>query len=83
MPQTAIWHFGWHVTDKRASPKRYQEIGTKLLPLYTGDGDGFVYVNSDTWPGAGGLGGTLGRTKSQIAAAKAQGSQRVAPDSAT
>ena len=72
-PQTAIWHFGWHVTDERASLKRYQEIGTKLLPLYTGDGDAFVYVNSDTWPGAGGPGGALGRTKSQIADAKAQG----------
>ena len=69
MPQTAIWHFGWHVTDERASLKRFQEIGTKLLPLYTGDGDGFVYVNSDTWPGGG---GALGRTKSQIAEAKAQ-----------
>jgi len=75
MPQTAIWHFGWHVTDERASLKRYQQIGTKLLPLYTGDGDGFVYVSSDTWPGAGGPGGALGRTKSQIADAKAQGIQ--------
>lgn len=73
MPQTAFWHFGWHVTDERASLKRYREIGTKLLPLYTGDGDGLVYVSSDTWPGAGGPGGALGRTKSQIADAKAQG----------
>ena len=73
MPQTAIWHFGWHVTDERASLKRYQEIGTKLLPLYTGDGDGFVYINSDTWPGGGGAGGALGRTQAQIADAKAQG----------
>ncbi len=73
MPQTAFWHFGWHVTDERASLKRYREIGTKLLPLYTGDGDGFVYVSSDTWPGAGGPGGALGRTKSQIAEAKAKG----------
>jgi len=74
-PQTAIWHFGWHVTDERASLKRYQENGTKLLPLNTGDGDGFVYVSSDTWPGAGGPGGALGRTRSQIAEAKAQGIQ--------
>jgi catechol 2,3-dioxygenase-like lactoylglutathione lyase family enzyme len=73
MPQTAIWHFGWHVTDERASLKRFQEIGTKVLPLYTGDGDGFVYVNSDSWPGGGGPGGALGRTKSQIAEAKALG----------
>ncbi len=74
-PQTAIWHFGWHVTDERTSLHRFQEIGTRVLPLYTGDGDGFVYVNSDTWPGAGGPGGALGRTQSQIAAAKAQGIQ--------
>jgi catechol 2,3-dioxygenase-like lactoylglutathione lyase family enzyme len=73
LPQTAVWHFGWHVTDERASLKRYQEIGTKLLPLYTGEGDNFVYVNSDTWPGGGGPGGALGRTQSQIAEAKAQG----------
>jgi hypothetical protein len=72
-PQTAIWHFGWHVTDERASLKRFQEIGTKVLPLYTGEGDSFVYVNSDSWPGGGGPGGALGRTQSQIADAKAQG----------
>jgi catechol 2,3-dioxygenase-like lactoylglutathione lyase family enzyme len=75
MPQTAVWHFGWHVTDERASLKRYQEIGTRLLPLYTGDGDGFVYVNSDTWPGGGGAGGALGRTTAQIGEAKAQSIQ--------
>ncbi len=23
-PQTAIWHFGWHVTDTRASLESYQ-----------------------------------------------------------
>ena len=65
LPQTAIWHFGFHSTDERASLKRYQEIGTKVLPLYTGDADRFVYINSDFWPGAGGPGGALGRTRSQ------------------
>jgi catechol 2,3-dioxygenase-like lactoylglutathione lyase family enzyme len=74
-PQSAFWHFGWHVTDERASLKRFQEIGTKLLPLYTGDGDGYVWINSDTWPGGGGAGGGLGRTKSQIAEAKEKGLQ--------
>jgi catechol 2,3-dioxygenase-like lactoylglutathione lyase family enzyme len=69
-PQSAFWHFGWHVTDERASLKHYQEIGTKLLPLYTGDGDGSVWINSDSWPGGGGPGGALGRTKAQIAEAK-------------
>jgi len=71
-PQTAIWHFGFYVTDERAVFKRFGEIGTKVLPLYTGDGDGAVYINSDTWPGGGGPGGALGRTKEQIAEAKAQ-----------
>ena len=27
-PQSAFWHFGWHVTDERGSLKHYQEIGT-------------------------------------------------------
>ena len=70
-PQTAIWHFGWHVTDERANFARYRESGdVKLLPLYTGEGDASVLVSSDTWPGAA---GTLGRTRSQIADAKAKG----------
>src|SRR5204862_3571974 len=46
-----------------------------LLPLYTIDGDGSggsVYVSSDTWPGTGGV---PGRTKAQIAEAKATGVQ--------
>src|SRR6185369_12728119 len=34
-PQTAIWHFGWHVTDTRASLERYRRRGdVTLLPLY-------------------------------------------------
>jgi len=70
-PQTAIWHFGWHVKDERADLARYQQGGdVKLLPLYTGDGDGSVLVSSETWPGTG---GSLGLTKSQIAEAKAKG----------
>src|SRR5262245_27633982 len=55
-PQTAIWHFGWHVTDSRACMEAYQErpdVG--LLPLYTGDGGGSVLISSDTWPGTGGV----------------------------
>jgi len=69
-PQTAVWHYGWNVTDERAYLARYKEMGTKLLPLWTGEGDNFVYVSSDSWPGAS---GTLGRTKTQIEEAKAQG----------
>jgi catechol 2,3-dioxygenase-like lactoylglutathione lyase family enzyme len=72
-PQTAIWHFGWHVTDSRASLERYQRRSdVTLLPLYTGDDGGSVLVSSDTWPGRGGV---LGLTKAQIVEAKAAGVQ--------
>src|SRR5579864_2371317 len=67
LPQSAFWHFGWHVTEERAEEKRFKETGVTMLPLYTGDGDGSVWINSDSWPGTG---GTLGRTKEQIAEAK-------------
>jgi len=71
-PQTAIWHFGWHVENVHKSLEIYlQRKDVHLLPLYTTDEGGFVYVSSDTWPGAGGL----GRTKAEIAQAKAQGIQ--------
>lgn len=68
-PQTAVWHFGWHVTDVRKTLERFTRDGVTLLPLYTGDG-GTVAVSSDTWPGTGGV---LGLTKAQIADAKANG----------
>jgi len=76
-PQTAIWHFGWHVTDTRASLDTYKRrSGLTLLPLYTtdesGDEGGSVLVSSDTWPSAG---RTPGLTKAQIAEAKANGVQ--------
>lgn len=67
-PETAIWHFGWHVTAIRTTLATYRSRpDVKLLPLYTGDG-GTVDISSDTWPGAGGI---LGLTKAQIADAKA------------
>ena len=70
-PQTAIWHFGWHVTDTRASRDTYEaRADLTLLPLYTGDDGGLVLISSDTWPGTGGV---LGLTKAQIAEAKAKG----------
>ena len=70
-PQTAIWHFGWHVVDVRKNLEEYkQRKEVHLLPLYTTDEGGFVFVSSDTWPGTGGL---LGLTKPQIADAKANG----------
>ncbi len=78
-PDTAIWHFGWHVTDVRGCMAIFgTRDGVDLLPLYTGDtgdtGDGArtVSISSDTWPGANGL---LGRTPAEIAAAKASGLQ--------
>lgn len=70
-PQTAIWHFGWHVVDVRKNLATYKERKeVHLLPLYTTDEGGYVFVSSDTWPGTGGV---LGLTKSQIAEAKANG----------
>jgi catechol 2,3-dioxygenase-like lactoylglutathione lyase family enzyme len=72
-PQTAIWHFGWHMVDSRKSFAMYQgRPDVKLLPLYTGDGDGTVFISSDTWPG---VDGALGLTKAEIADAKAKGIQ--------
>ena len=69
-PQTAIWHFGWHVVDVRKYLEMYkQRKDAKLLPLYTTDEGGSVLISSDTWPGTGGV---LGLTKSQIADAKAR-----------
>jgi Glyoxalase/Bleomycin resistance protein/Dioxygenase superfamily len=72
-PPTAIWHFGWHVPDTRASLETYQrrpDVG--LLPLYTTEEGGSVFISSDTWPSTD---GTPGLTKAQIADAKATGVQ--------
>jgi catechol 2,3-dioxygenase-like lactoylglutathione lyase family enzyme len=70
-PQTAIWHFGWHVVDVRKNLEIYKERKeVHLLPLYTTEEGGAVFISSDTWPGTGGI---LGLTKAQIADAKAKG----------
>jgi catechol 2,3-dioxygenase-like lactoylglutathione lyase family enzyme len=72
-PQTAIWHFGWHVTDTRQTLESFKgQADVALLPLYTTDEGGSVFISSDTWPGTGGV---PGRTKAQIAEAKATGVQ--------
>jgi catechol 2,3-dioxygenase-like lactoylglutathione lyase family enzyme len=72
-PQSAIWHFGWHVTDARQCLKTYKSRPeVELLPLYTTDGGGSVLISSDTWPSVGGV---LGLTRAQIAEAKAKGVQ--------
>ena len=70
-PQSAIWHFGWHVTDSRRNLETYTiRPEVQLLPLYTSEAGGSVLISSDTWPGQGGV---LGLTKAQIAEAKAKG----------
>src|SRR6266446_2504690 len=71
-PSSAIWHFGWHVTDTRATLDTFQEMGVNVLPLYTTDEGGSVWISSDTWPGTGGV---PGRTKAQIEEATVNGIQ--------
>ena len=79
-PQTAFWHFGWHVTDVRAALDRFLKLNVTLVPLYTGlpaeasakegEGSPTVFISSDTYPGSGGV---LGLTRAGIADAKAKG----------
>jgi len=70
-PQTAFWHFGWHVLHERETMARLRDMGVTLLPLYTGRDDlPTVNINSDTFPGTGGL---LGLTRAQVDAAKKDG----------
>jgi catechol 2,3-dioxygenase-like lactoylglutathione lyase family enzyme len=72
-PQTALWHFGWQVTDVRRNVETFKtRPEVKQLPLYTTDEGGSVLISSDTWPGTGGV---LGLTKAQIAAARAEGTK--------
>ena len=69
-PQSAIWHFGWHVTDAQAAVRRFDERPeVRMRPLYTSDEGESVLISSDTWPGEG---GALGRTKAEIADARAK-----------
>ncbi|HTV46009.1 MAG TPA: VOC family protein [Stellaceae bacterium] len=69
-PQSAIWHFGWHVTDSRARLETYKSRSeVELLPLYTTDEGGSVLISSDTWPS---IGNVLGLTRAQIAEARAR-----------
>jgi len=69
-PQSAIWHFGWHVTDARRSLETYKTRSeVALLPLYTTEEGGSVLISSDTWPSSS---GTLGLTRDQIAEARAK-----------
>ena len=70
-PQSAIWHFGWHVTDVRASAAAFATRSeVTIAPLYTGIEDNWVNVSSDTWFRTGDL---LGVTQAQIAGFRAAG----------
>ena len=72
-PQSAIWNFGWHVPDTQASLEVFKaRTDLELLPLYTTDEGGSVFVSSDTWPSKG---PTPGLTRAQIAEARATGVQ--------
>src|SRR5687768_16405674 len=48
-PQSAIWHFGWHVTDTRRTLESFTgDPDVTLLPLYTTEDGGSVFISSDT-----------------------------------
>ena len=68
-PQSALWHFGWHVTDSRTTTNDFlARDEVQSLPLYTGVGDGHVPLSSDTWFMTG---DKIGVTLAQIDALKA------------
>jgi len=71
-PQTAVWHYGWNVTDERAYLAKYREMNAPIMPLFTGFGDEYVQVSSDAMRG---LNGTLGRTRKELDEGRARGDQ--------
>jgi catechol 2,3-dioxygenase-like lactoylglutathione lyase family enzyme len=67
-PQSAIWHFGWHVADSQAAVQNFKtRPEVDMRPLYTTEEGGSVLISSDTWPS---VGNTLGLTRAQIAEAR-------------
>lgn len=66
-PQTAIWHFGWHVVDSMKDLERHRASGRQLLPLYTSEAGEKVYISSAALPGM--------LTASQLKEAIAKGAQ--------
>ena len=68
---TAYWHFGWNVVDSR---KSLEVFGSQklLAPFYTGEQGAVVGISSDTYPYPPGV---PGRTRTQLAEAKAQNLQ--------
>jgi catechol 2,3-dioxygenase-like lactoylglutathione lyase family enzyme len=74
-PQSAIWHFGWHVADSQATVQSFKSRpDIEMRPLYTSDEGGSVLVSSDTWPS---IGNTLGLTRAQIAEAREKSVQPI------
>jgi catechol 2,3-dioxygenase-like lactoylglutathione lyase family enzyme len=68
---TAYWHFGWNVADSRASLETFRAQNL-LVPFYTDEQGAFVGISSDTYPYPPGV---PGRTRAQLAEAKAQNLQ--------
>ena len=71
LPQSAIWHFGWHVTDSRATTLEFEtrdEVTAR--PLFSGVANKSVLISSDTWFRDG---DKLGVSKNQIGEHQAQG----------
>ncbi|MBV9551042.1 MAG: hypothetical protein JO256_15345, partial [Alphaproteobacteria bacterium] len=68
---TAYWHFGWNVADSRQSLETFRNQNI-LAPFYTDDAGDFVGISSDTYPYPPGV---PGRTRAQLAEAKAQNLQ--------
>jgi catechol 2,3-dioxygenase-like lactoylglutathione lyase family enzyme len=68
---TAYWHFGWNVTDSRKSMEQWRAQNL-LVPFYTDEQGGFVGISSDTYPYPPGV---PGRTRAQLAEARAQNLQ--------
>ncbi len=70
-PQSAFWHFGWQVTDSRATVADFlarDEASSR--PLYTGIDDGHVPISSDTYFKTG---ETLGVTQDRLHELRAAG----------
>jgi len=68
---TAYWHFGWNVVDSRKSLETFRAQNI-LAPFYTDEQGDFVGISSDTYPYPPGV---PGRTRAQLADARAQNLQ--------
>jgi catechol 2,3-dioxygenase-like lactoylglutathione lyase family enzyme len=68
---TAYWHFGWNVVDSHRSMEAWGAQNL-LVPFYTDEQGDFVGISSDTYPYPPGV---PGRTRAQLAEAKAQNLQ--------